>query len=131
MIRTILILPLLLIGIQLLAQNPQAQKLKWTCTKAKDLSSQTEINKGYTFITDTDKIEWTQSPDKVYLFTVTDYEGVWEDISQAGSITYSISSGSREGTLQFLKNELGLKIVMTLPNSTKYSFDVQSVSPTN
>jgi hypothetical protein len=105
--------------------------LTWNVDKLTDLKTINSFDYSCTFKTQGNKdINWVQGGGSVVnTLQVSKTEGTWTDVSQVGSITYSITLGAKSGTIHFERNTDGLFVIVDFSptNGLKHSYHVTTV----
>jgi hypothetical protein len=134
-LKNIVLVMMLLIASEALAQNPQSAKLKWEASQFTD-DSNTTINHATAVITNpgSQQFQWIQKGGaKVYTYSITAVEGTWTDLSTDGQLTLSLSTGGQTATA-LLKRTTGVySIVLTIQadNETNaYTFPITNITIT-
>jgi hypothetical protein len=127
-----LVLCLLGIGPVLHAQNVGEQSVRWKSSQAVSQSDQTATTLQSTFVTKPSSIEWSQkNGQRTTTFQVSGVQGDWNDLQQAGSVTYTVQTGNVTGTLVFSKNGAGemsvqMKLYLNGKPDLQYAFPIDS-----
>jgi hypothetical protein len=116
------------------AQSITSDTLRWNASGFKDLVSNEVVN-GVTsqFITyGNQKIEWLQGGGSfVSTFTITATSGTWSNISNTGSMTYSISGEQLTGQMTFVRSVSGVTVELTFTTGTTstihHSYTITSI----
>jgi len=112
-----IIIGLLSITHLLSAQVITTQNLVWQASSAVD------VNTGDILSTEGDKVvshgstsvEWKDSQGNVrYTYTVNTVNGTWNNVSNNGSIIYQVTTGSKSGTITFIRSgsEISVRILV-------------------
>lgn len=108
-----------------------AQVRTWQVNGLTDLTSGNHFAYTCSFQTQgTQDISWTQGGGSMTsVFTVTGRQGTWADVSQPGSVTYSVTLGEKSGTLTFERDAAGVRITLDLAatNGPRQQFQVTSI----
>jgi hypothetical protein len=132
--KTYFIFILCLTSYTLKAQSITSDTLRWNASGFKDLVSNEVVN-GVTsqFITyGNQKIEWVQGGGSfVSTFTITSTSGTWSNISNTGSMTYSISGEQLTGQMTFVRSVSGVTVELTFTTGTTstihHSYTITSI----
>lgn len=102
------------------AQNILTDKIQWNATNCTDLNSNAVVNTPCQIITNGDRtVDWVQQDGGyVNTFSVTRASGAWTDLSQSGSIAYTIELDSLTGEITFSKDNDGITIKLVLTGGT-------------
>jgi hypothetical protein len=103
------------------AQSPNilADKIQWNATGFKDLNSNTVVATPCQFISTASQINWVQGNGTyTETFTISGANGPWPDLNQPGSIIFSVSQASLNGTITFSKSSSGITIKLVLTGGT-------------
>ena len=111
--KSIITIVLMVIAITAGAQS-MSDTLTWKVDKLTDLKTNNSFDYSCTFQTMGNKdITWVQGKGTVInTLQVSKTEGTWADVSQPGSITYSITLGEKSGIIRFERNADGLSVTV-------------------
>jgi|ERR1041385_6701540 hypothetical protein len=105
--------------------------LTWSVDKLTDLKTNNSFDYSCTFKTKgNNDITWIQGKGTVInTLKVSHVDGTWADVSQAGSITYSISLGEKSGTIRFERTDdsVSITIDFTSTDGLKHSYHVSAI----
>lgn len=117
------------------AQNVATDEIIWHVSHLKNLTTGEEAEHSFKFVTrGSGSISWIQK-NGAYTFelTVSSISGYWQNVAQAGQVTYTIAIDGQTGTLTFERNANGIfcAIDLSQPNGErlKHQYTVQSITP--
>lgn len=129
--KKIFLLSLLCLALATAQSQDLSQLRTWQVSGLTDLSSGDSFEYTCSFQTHgTQNITWTQGGGSMTsVFTVTGRQGTWADVSQPGSVTYSVTLGEKSGTLTFERDAAGVRITLdlTATSGPRQQFQVTSI----
>ncbi len=114
-IKLLLTLAILGIGSNALGQDVKTSTLRWNVTNAMYLRTGEMIGDPTILISSPGKVEWQKADGSVRLTAkVVEIRGTWSNGSAPGQILFQIESEGKQGTLQFTRDNTGIKMVWTI-----------------
>jgi hypothetical protein len=131
--------PFILLGLALMlcgtlsAQDITQNVLRCRGDRVKNLANGDDINFDVDVrITQQQKIEWIQKGGQlIHTYSIVAVNGSWTDVSQPGSITYTVTCQDKRGEVRVERDATGLSITCNTRNGTEgsyYKLIIESVS---
>lgn len=107
----ILILFMLLGSIVTYSQNILTSTIQWTCTQTFDAQQGLMTDEITKIVSSPTQVTWYDSNDVVKdTFEISGTEGSWTNVSNNGSVTFTVSSGEDRALIQFTKQNSNISI---------------------
>lgn len=120
--RAFFFLAFLLTAMICKSQNPLTSTIRWTADRATDLKTNNDFAFQCVFQTNENSVEWIQkSGSFVQHFNVTSTDGTWNDVQQAGEITFHVSHNGQTGTVVAKRTSAGVSITVDFTGSNSYA----------
>ncbi|MBX2963968.1 MAG: hypothetical protein KF687_15760 [Cyclobacteriaceae bacterium] len=117
------------------AQDIHSSKLKWSSIGSEDIKTSSRLAQSCYFVTaDDQQVEWLQRNGTVaQRFGITERKGTWQDIKQAGKVTYTVSQDGSQGQIIFERTSKGVFVTIDFSKGNPYGirqrFTIEEVNP--
>ncbi len=118
-----LILMIGLLGVitQVVAQDVSSTNLSWNVSKMIDVANNVTLDNTSVFKTGPSKVEWIQGK-VVDSFTIDSKDGSWGNVMRNGRIVFHISDGVDSGSIVIERNSSGIRLTLEISQGASPRF---------